>query len=278
MIIINLTGGLGNQMFQYAFGRYLSLKSKTELKYNFTNALFNIQRSFELNVFNISATEASSVDLKRFGVIQSRVINRLLYLLDERYGIQFNERIVTQKYPYTFDPIYKNIGNELYVQGYWANERFFNSIESTLRKDFTLKEELDKKNQNILKQIQKQVSVSVHVRRTDYITNKTNMLKFIGLEYYINSIEKLKKSIFNPVFFVFSDDIPWCKKNLNTVSNNIHYIDHNTGKNSYKDLILMSACQHNIIANSTFSWWGSWLNQNKNKIIIKPINFIEDSR
>lgn len=270
MIIINLTGGLGNQMFQYAFGRYLSLKTKTKLKYHFTNALLNIQRSFELDVFNISSREVTSVDLNKFGVIQNRIINRLLYLLDERYGIQFNSHIVTHKYPYNYVLKYKNIGNESYVQGYWADERFFNSIESTLRKDFTLKKELDKNNQNILKQIQKHVSVSVHVRRTDYITNKTNMLKFIGLEYYVNSIRKLKKIVPNPVFYVFSDDIAWCKKNLNVLSNNINYIDHNTGKNSYKDLILMSACKHNIIANSTFSWWGGWLNMNKNKIIIKP--------
>lgn len=266
MIISNLTGGLGNQMFQYAFGRYLSIKHKTLLKYHFTNALFNTQRRFELDVFNIQAAEAASEDLQKLGIMQNRVLNRIFYLFDERYGIQFNKHIVTQKYPYTFNSGYLAIKDNSYIQGYWADERYFKSIEDIIRKEFTPKEKLDEKNQKILEQIQNTMSVSIHVRRGDYITNRTNIPKFIGLDYYVNNINKIKKLIPNPVFFVFSDDIPWCKKNLDQLPNNIYYINHNTGKNSYKDLVLMSTCKHNIIANSSFSWWGEWLNKNRNKI------------
>lgn len=270
MIIVNLTGGLGNQMFQYAFGRAIAIKHNTNLKFHFTNALFNIQRSYELDVFAISATMATKDDLQKLGIIQNRVINRLLYLFDERYGIQFNKHIVTQKYPYIFNSNYLAIRNNSYIQGYWADERYFKGIEDIIRKEFTLKKKLDEKNQKILGQIQKSTSVSVHVRRGDYITNKMNIPKFIGLDYYINAIKKIKKFVPNPIFFVFSDDIPWCKENLAPLSNNIYFIDHNKGKDSYKDLLLMSACKHDIIANSSFSWWGAWLNKNDNKIIIKP--------
>ena len=270
MIISNLTGGLGNQMFQYALGRHLAIKNKTELKLHFTNALFCTPRTFSLDCFNIQAEIATDGDLKKLGVVKNRIINRLLYLIDERYGIQFNKHIITQRYPYTFNSDYLNIKDNSYIQGYWADERYFKSAENIIRKEFTPKEKLDEKNQKILKQIQSTMSVSIHVRRGDYITNKTNILKFIGLDYYVTAINNIKKSISNPVFFVFSDDIPWCKKNLDQLSNNICYINHNTGKNSYKDLVLMNACKQNIIANSSFSWWSGWLNINSNKIIVKP--------
>lgn len=273
MIISNLTGGLGNQMFQYAFGRYLAIKNKTDLKLHFTNALFNTQYSYGLYVFNIEAEIASDEDLRKMNVVQNRTINRLLYLFDERFNIQFNKRIITQKYPYIFDYQYLSAKNDSYVQGNWVDERYFKEIENIIRNEFTVKKKLDEKNQEILKHIQETHSVSIHVRRGDYITNKTNAktFGFIGLDYYINAIKKIKKIVSNPVFFIFSDDIFWCKKNLNSLVNNVYYIDHNKDKNSYKDLLLMSACKHNIIANSTFSWWGGWLNKNSNKIIIKPL-------
>ncbi|MDO8610808.1 MAG: alpha-1,2-fucosyltransferase, partial [bacterium] len=111
--------------------------------------------------------------------------------------------------------------------------------------------------------------ISIHVRRGDFITNKANP-QFIGLDYYKSAINKINKLVNNPLFFVFSNDIPWCKTNLSSLADDIHYINHNKGKDAYKDLLLMSACKHNIVANSTFSWWGAWLNQNSKKIVIDP--------
>ncbi len=269
MIIINLTGGLGNQMFQYAFGKTIATKLKTDLKLHFTDALFNTKRPYALDVFNISASKASKGDLAKIGVIQNRVINRLQYLIHERFGVQLNKHIITQGYLYIFDYKYFSIKDNSYIQGFWQDIRYFKEIEQVLRKEFTLKKKLDEKNLQILKQIKKTNSVSVHVRRGDLITNSANS-QFIGLNYYINSINKIKQTIQNPTFFIFSDDILWCKQNLNSIMHKVHYIGHNQGKNSYKDLLLMSTCKHNIIANSSFSVWGSWLNKSKNKIIIKP--------
>jgi len=269
MIIINLTGGLGNQMFQYAFGRYLSIKHKTELKYHFTNALFNTQRGFALDIFNIQATEATRKDLEMFGIMQNIYFNRILYLLDDRYHIQFNSHIVTDRFPYTFNGLFRNTSNNAYLQGYWADERYFEGIEKFLHEDFTLKDKLDVMNQKIIEQMKKTNSVSIHVRRGDYITNKANIPKFLGASYYLDAIKKIEKKEENPFYFIFSDDIAWCRKQF-TQLNNVLFVSHNTGINSYKDMILMSNCKHNIIANSTFSLWGAWINSNKNKLITKP--------
>ncbi|MCX6730649.1 MAG: alpha-1,2-fucosyltransferase, partial [Candidatus Roizmanbacteria bacterium] len=268
MIIINLTGGLGNQMFQYAFGRYLSLKHKTELKYHFTNALFNTQRAFALDVFNIKASKATNKDLRMFGIASNRYINRIFYLLDERYGIQFNQNIVTQRSPHIFADALRNIPDNSYVQGFFNDERFFKGIEETIRKDFTPKIPLDKKNKKIIDEMKQVNSVSIHVRRGDYITNKANAksMGFLGLNYYRNAINKISNTVQNPYFYIFSDDIDWCKTNLTSLTKNITFINHNSGKNSYKDLLLMATCKQSIIANSTFSWWGGWLNQNKNRL------------
>lgn len=274
MIIVNLTGGLGNQMFQYSFGRAIAEKRKTALKVHFTNALFNSQRSYDLEVFNISGTRATIEDLLKLRVAQNRIINRALYLFDERYHFQINKNIATQRYPYDFKESYRNIKDNSYIQGYWADERYFSEIRSIIRKEFTPKKKLDEKNNKLLKQIQALSSVSVHVRRGDYLTNKNNIPKFVGLDYYVNAFKRIKKSVHDPVFFVFSDDIDWCKSNLKQISKNSLFIDHNKGRDAYKDMLLMSSCEHNIIANSTFSWWGAWMNKNKNKICIRPKGYL----
>lgn len=265
MIIINLTGGLGNQMFQYAFGRYLSIKNKTELKYHFTNALFNTQRHFALNVFNIAATEATPADLKAFGIVQNRYINRIFYLLAERFGINFNYHIVTQRYPYTFEESLRETMNNRYIQGFFADERYFKGIETILDHDFTPLQVLDSMNLKIIKEIKKHESVSVHIRRGDFITYKS----YIGDEYYKTAVKKIQNKIKEPFFYFFSDEIDWCKKNFSFLKN-VRFIDNNQGKKAYLDLVLMSYCKHNIIANSTFSWWGAKLNHNKKSILISP--------
>ncbi|MEI6774572.1 MAG: alpha-1,2-fucosyltransferase [bacterium] len=256
-------------MFQYAFGRYLAIKNNTNLKLHFTNALFNTQYSFGLDVFNINATIASENDLRKMNVVQNRTVNRLLYLFDERFGIQFNTNIVTQKYPYKFDSVYQNSKDNSYIQGYWANEKYFKDIEDILRKEFMPKVPLDENNRKILDNAKKTNSVSIHVRRGDLITNKRND-SFIGLNYYIDAINKIEDKVDHPTYYIFSDDIPWCKQNLSKYLKNAYYVTGNSGVSAYKDLLLMSSCKHNVVANSTFSWWGSWLNENTKKISISP--------
>ncbi len=269
MIIANLTGGLGNQMFQYAFGRATAERNKTTLKLHFTNALLNTPREFELDLFNITASLATEDDLNKMNIMQNPILNRVFYLLDERLGIQFNRHITTERVPYTYNDSYLQIPDNRYLQGYWSHSEYFEHIRDILMKEFTPKKPLDEKNQKIVEQMRKSNSISLHVRRGDYITNKTGPT-FVGIEYYKKTIKDMNNKVKNPYYFVFSDDITWCKESLSSILPDVTFIDHNTARNSYKDLILMSNCKHNITANSTFSWWAAWLNPNKNKIIISP--------
>lgn len=270
MIVSALTGGLGNQMFQYAFGRCISIKNKTSLKIHFVNALFNTARQYDLDKFNIKCQKATNEDLSNAGVFRSKVLNRVAYLIDERLGIQFNKSIVTQKYPYKFEKKYLKIRDNSYIQGFWNDERYFGGIEGYLRKEFTLKNKLDSRNDHVVKKIKSVNSISVHIRRGDYVSNIRNLYLYTKKEYFINSMRSISNKISKPVFYFFSDDIAWCRKNFSSLNYKMKFIEHNTGENSYLDLHLMSNCKHNIIANSTFSWWASWLNKNPKKIIIKP--------
>jgi hypothetical protein len=247
-------------MYQYAFGLYLAYKNKTQLKYHYTNALFNTQRQFELNVFSITATEAADTDLKALGVVKNRIANRILYLLDDRYKIQLNKHIHTQRYPYTFDKKLRSIPDNSYIQGYFADKRYFAGVENIVQSEFTLKNHLDKKNADLIQQMRKVNSVSIHVRRGDYITNKNNP-QFIGIEYYLNKLKEIETRIKKPHYFIFSDDMNWCRMNLSFLKHKT-FVDFNKGKESYKDMVLMSNCKYNIVANSTFSEWSAILNSN----------------
>lgn len=270
MIIASLTGGLGNQMFQYAFGRKLSLHNDTTFKLHFVDALFNSRRNFQLDKFNIKAELVTKNDLVNMGIIHNSKINRVLYLLDERLGIRLNRNVITQRFPYKFEKKYLEIPDNSYVQGFWSDAKYFYGIEQTLKEEFTPKTKIDNRNFAIIERMKRENSISVHIRRGDYVTNKRNHYLYTGIEFYLDSIRKIKGTVKKPIFYFFSDDIEWCRKNFVGVNQKTVFLDHNKGDDSYKDLLLMSSCKHNIIANSTFSWWGSWLNRNKNKIIIVP--------
>ena len=240
MKIINLKGGLGNQMFQYAYGRALELSGKKILFntsfFNGTKAKIDTARDYKLNNFNIETKTNFS---------------------DESHPIfSFIDKVLSKLHLKKYD--------------YWQNERFFKTIESNIRSEFKLKKPLDNKFDNIVKQIENTPSVALHVRRGDYVNDKKTQIihDVCGLEYYSKSIDIMRGQINNPVFFVFSDDIDWVSKNLE-VPYPSFWVSNLEGKD-YEELILMSKCKHNIIANSSFSWWGAWLNSNPDKIVVAP--------
>ena len=168
-------------------------------------------------------------------------------------------------------PEIKNVPRDCYLVGYWQSEKYFRSAALGIRADFTFKSSLANRNAELAEQIGQANAVSLHVRRGDYAKNpKTNATHGLcSLDYYRAAIQYVSNRVEQPCFFIFSDDIAWVKDNLK-IDFSCQYVDHNHGTKSYNDMHLMSLCQHHIIANSSFSWWGAWLNPSPEKIVIAP--------
>jgi len=269
MKIVKFLGGLGNQMFQYAF--YLSLKNnfkhvKADI-IGFEN--YELHNGMELEeVFNIQLDRASEFYIKLYDPNYRKWIFRKL-----RRVLGLKDAYFEELKPFVFDEsIYLDTNDRLYW-GYWQNEKYFLNIEDKIRSSFKFQKPLTGQNEAIVKLIAASESISIHVRRGDYVGHSL-LGGICERDYYENAIALIKESVLNPVFFVFSNDIAWCKDNLNV--GNAKYIAWNQAKESYKDMQLMSLCKHNIIANSSFSWWAAWLNINKGKRVIAPAKWVNE--
>ncbi|WP_158303673.1 alpha-1,2-fucosyltransferase [Methanosphaerula palustris] len=172
---------------------------------------------------------------------------------------------------HTFDKAILTVPDNVYLDGYWQTEKYFKDIEEILRREVTLKDEPDSINLEMAERIQACHSVSLHVRRGDYVSNPTTQ-QFHGccsIDYYNRAISLIEEKVDDPSFFIFSDDLPWAKENLD-IPGEKTFVAHNGPEKEYCDLWLMSLCQHHIIANSSFSWWGAWLGQDAEKMVIAP--------
>lgn len=244
MIIVKLKGGLGNQMFQYAYGRKLSLKNKTILK---------LDKS----------------------LLERPIWQRLAGIMARRYELgEFN---INERFAGFWERVLKPKGS-LYLDGYWQSENYFKSIRKIILRDFALKKESN--NFLKLKRLVANVnSVSIHVRRGDYVKRAVTR-KYHGvlnLDYYRRAMELIVKRVKKPHFFVFSDDPLWVKENFK-IGQAMIYVSGSSKLTNSEELILMSFCKHNIIANSSFSWWGAWLNKNPSKVIIAPKRWFRKER
>jgi hypothetical protein len=257
-------------MFQYALGRALSIKFDKILKFDlsfYNNNILDLQitkRNFDLEHFCIDVNLASVNDLKFKK--RNSIINFLSFKKTKIYNDLNFDNTLDNNYP-----IY-------YFDGFWQSELFFKEIRGELLKEFTPKIELDLVNMNWLNSITNSNSVAVHIRRGDYITN-LNANAFHGIctvEYYKNAIQYIKNNTSDPSFYFFSDDMPWVKNHFHSDEGNYNFIENNISDKSYLDITLMASCKHNIIANSTFSWWGAWLNNNSNKTVIAPTLWFSD--
>jgi len=271
MIIINITGGLGNQLFQYAFGRALSIKNKCQLKLDISSYQNYEWHDYSLRPFSIRENFADKSDcelLKGEKVsfvqkIKQKIFNNKKFYYSEK-DLRFNEK-------------YKNLANPAYISGYWQSEKYFKQVEEIIRNEFKIVIPPSKPNQKLIKKIEKENAVSLHVRRGNY-ANIKHVNKVHGtspLSYYNDAIKVLIPKIPDPVFYIFSDDIEWAKKNL-IINNETVFVDFNNNTTDFEDMRLMSMCKHHIIANSTFSWWGAWLNDSKSKIVIAPKIWFND--
>ncbi len=279
MITFQLVGWLGNQMFQYACAKALAKKQQDEF-YLDADPLFHDTREYELGIFNISEHLASCKERKWYQLFWKNVLmykiryilKRFMKKIDPYYFIENDKHPVVHISMYDYQVKIENLENtkahKRYFEWFRQSEKYFTNIKDEIRQDFTLKAPLDDpKNLATIAAMKQHNSISVHVRRSDYIGSY-----FAGIAtpaYYENALAYIKSNIPAPTFFVFSDDIAWCKEHL-PVGNEAYFIDRNTGVNSYKDLVMMSNCKHNIIANSSFSRRGAWLNDNSDKIVIAP--------
>ncbi len=250
MIVTKLSGGLGNQMFQYAIGRTLALKNKTDLRLDLSYYPGQSLRSYALEAFAIKAKAAT--------------------LLDRLYVRFWGTR--TTEETLAFDPGVLGLAGTIYLDGYWQTEKYFIENRERLLEVFSLKKQFSPAAQEVLRDIESgKPSISVHVRRGDYVSNeKINSVHGTPDTSYYDRAAALaaQKCSGLPRFFIFSDDPNWCKDNMELPGETS--IGSRPGISDAEELLLMSRCSHHIIANSSFSWWGAWLNTSTHKIVIAP--------
>lgn len=264
MIIGQIVGGLGNQMFQYAFYRYLVLikDSKLKLDLSLFNS-YNLHNGYELeNIFDIKEEIAVIKEIEQLKSKYSLLFKIENKLLKKNYI--FGNKHYKENNFYIDQRIFDEFDKNLYVEGYFQTYKYIQELNLDLFQFQTSLTEIEKKllEGNV---------VSIHVRGGDYINNRKDNILFGGictLRYYENAIKYMKKHLKNPAFLVFTNDQEYAIQLLKNESFKI--VNWNTGKNSFRDMYLMSLCKHNIIANSSFSWWGAWLNKNESKIVISP--------
>lgn len=286
MVVVQLTGGLGNQMFQYAAGRSLALHHQTTLKLDLSWYQQSFERAtkrtYQLGSYRIQASAASPAEILRAKGQYSRysargMILRIFRKLKLSRSGHFRE-LSTGNYQ---SEIFKT-PRMVYLSGYWQSERYFSNIASIIRTDFTVANPPNETNCDFIKQIQATESVSLHIRRGDYVSNPrhTKYHGVLPLEYYENAAQYIASQVAAPLhFFVFSDDLEWVSQNLK-LPHPMTLINHNNPDHPEEDLRLMNHCKHHIIANSSFSWWGAWLANNPVKVVCAPARWFNgrDSR
>ena len=277
MIISRITGGLGNQMFQYAAGRALALERGSSWRLDisdFTN--YNHQQGFELErIFHCLVAFASNGDVRGMLGWQHSSLSRKILSRRSMRVLRHKQFIIEPHFHYW--PEINNAPRDCYLSGYWQSEKYFKMYARVIRADFSFQLPLTNRNAEIAEKIAQVNAVSLHVRRGDYASNPKLLAKHgvCPLTYYEAAIQYITAHIAAPHFFVFSDDMDWVRANLQ-IKQPCYYIFHNRGVESYNDMRLMSLCRHHIIANSSFSWWGAWLNPSPAKIVLAPQRWFND--
>ncbi len=231
---------------------------------------YKLHQGFELQrVFDCHAGLATATDVHQ--ILGWQGLPGLMRILarPSLAAIHRNSLIVEPHFHHW--PGISDAPQDSYLVGYWQSEKYFLEVDSIIRSDFTFKAPLVGLNVEFAKKISQLNAISLHLRRGDYVTDKkTNqILGVCPIEYYQAATQHMAKHVERPHYFIFSDDVPWAKNNLR-LDFPCHYIEHNIGTESHNDMHLMSLCQHHIIANSSFSWWGAWLNPSPTKIVVAP--------
>ena len=272
MIKVKIIGGLGNQMFQYAVAKALAVKNNTEVSVNISafgsytvhplsldklscNCKFDSRGNFLSKIMNLPYFRNT---FSKFGHILNVYIEK---------GLSYNAELF-------------NSNKDVSLFGYFQSEKYFLNIRDILLNEFSLSAPLGKHEATVENRITKSESVAIHIRRGDYISDKSANSVHGTCEsaYFINALSHLEKSHLlssASVLFVFSDDIEWCQDNLSFGYQTV-FVKGNSARPEV-DIHLMSKCKHQIISNSTFSWWGAWLNTNPNKCVVAPLQWFKKS-
>lgn len=269
LIIIEIWEGLGNQLFQYSYGRFLKERGlNVQLDLRKTYDCFfpayenHAYRENSIQNFNITLPE---IDVEKYGkynyIKRDNTMNKIIFGLAE-HGLW--------KYKFYEEPMSRHINmfphfrGNYYIKAWFQNEKYLRQIRGILLRELTPKKKI-RISGSLHKALEKDITVSLHVRRGDFVNTK----KMLPVSYFRKAIDFMKKKYENPLFLVFSEDLDWAKNNLH-ICNNCIYVNEDRKLRDYEELIIMSRCKSNIISNSTFSWWGAWLNQNPKKIVIAP--------
>jgi hypothetical protein len=281
-ILIRFMGGLGNQLFQYALGRHLSLIHDRPLKFDISGYTATKPdwkagtRLFGLAAFNVTGQIATAAELSEFETYRragtigriARLANSLTPFRHRRYIQEppseywrFSDRILTSP-----------LADHILLDGFWQSEKYFESIAATIRKDFNPTLPATGENAAMLSCISGTNSIAIHVRHGDNATGAANELGVLPLEYYNEAAGLIAGKVDKPHFFVFSDDPGWARDHL-TFPGPTTFVVHNGDQRNYEDLRLMAACKHHVTANSTFSWWGAWLGKKDRQLVYAPAKY-----
>jgi hypothetical protein len=290
MVIVDLRGGLGNQLFEYAAGRHVALVNRQPLKLDTVTGFQGdfYRRSYALGPFNTLQAFADARDLQRAWTPKphyriGKVMHAIRRVVPERFARSipaYGSQVFTEEKQFVFDRrLLEPTPNHILLRGYWQNEKYFEAIGAAIRREFTLSKPLSPLAQGYIRQIRMVPSVALHVRQVfAMVEGRPNPEGFkvhgtLPWDYYrqaITLVEALAKDLH---FFVFADDWEWAAAHVR-VPGQVTMV---TGNRDYEDLILMSACQHQIMANSSFSWWAAWLNGNPEKRVVAPKAFMADT-
>jgi hypothetical protein len=273
-IVVQLAGGLGNQMFQYALGRKLQLRHGATLRFDLDWFRRYNSRSLDLYGYRLELCPAPRREVLRLraykGTLPDRVLRRLIGLELPGPSSYVRER------QFTFDPSILTRRDDLYLSGYWQSPLYFNDIANTLRREFVPRECPDELV-TFSKRVAAISSVSVHVRRGDYVSDQRASQRhgICDLDYYREASQLIADRVANPEFFVFSDDPRWARTQLR-LGFTATYASSERPRPSTVEMAAMRACRHHIIANSTFSWWAAWLCSYPGKVIVAPRRWFGD--
>lgn len=262
MIIVNLMGGLGNQLFQYAAGRSLAVHHGTDLNYVFSDNYLLAKRSVRIDKYKIEAR------LLPAGAESDYFPKRnLARALHKMMGLNYEGRIFREKKYYDFDTAFFCLPEKTYLYGFWQSYSYFENIENIIHNEIAIKNPSSNylKATECIKSLNK--PVAIHVRRGDYLNDKSGFFS-LSEAYYIAADRYLLENVGKYTPLIFSDDTEWVKNHMNCVKDPIFASDFHL--EDFEELILMSHCSHHVVANSSFSWWGAWLNSNPDKYVLAP--------